>query len=140
MTTHWATPDGWTVDVITLSNTPNPTRPGDPAKHYGPRQYLHVTHLGSSYAYCPSIAELAELAERECWDHTRLVDQPTHVVVDSRDGLVTSTGPDGEPFGRDDAAAHATARNAEMAKGSEHTHRVYALVEIDPHLGQGGAN
>jgi hypothetical protein len=139
MTTRWAEPGGWTVDVIELSGTPNPSRPGDPARHTGSRPYLKVTRHGSpGYRwYAPGPEELAELAERECWDRTRLVDQPTHVVVDVRDGLVTSAGDDGEPFGRDDAAQHAAGRNAAMAAGSEHAHRVYALVEITPGPGRG---
>jgi|SRR5215472_3971343 len=131
------TPDGTTVDEVSLSNTPNPSRPGDPARHGDqPGQYLRVTKAaavpgkpGTTW-YAPTVDELRErAASAEGFPFTELRPVPTHVVVDAWGG-VTSADADGRPFGRDDAIEHATKANAAMKPAYDRAHRVYALAEI----------
>lgn len=62
MSTRWTAPGGWTVESVTLSVTPHPSRPGDPRQHMGPHEYLKVQHLGRQVAYCYDLDELKDLA------------------------------------------------------------------------------
>jgi|SRR5215475_4272843 len=130
-TGRWATPDGVTVDQVTLSGTPAPSRPGDPAKHYGPRTYLRRTAPGGRDRwYSPDLDDLKALAEREGWQIGRLRELPTYAVVDTDGGTTYTHGSDGEPFGRGEAASFAAERNDAAGPGSEQAHRVYLLTDV----------
>jgi hypothetical protein len=114
------------VDEVVLSGTPNPTRPGDPAQHFGPRRYLKAHRPGVTW-HCATPADLASFAEQEAWDFASLAEQPTHVVIDTRDGSAVHRGADGGQFGRAEAVAYAAECNA--AEGGTESHRVYLLAE-----------
>lgn len=128
---RWVHPDGWAVREVTMAQTPTPSRPGDPPRIGDkPRQLLQVSRLGTRYGYAPSLAELQDMAEAEAWDTAELRQVPTHVVMDAL-GAVYSHGEDGEPFGRDQAEEFAAKRNAGMAEGKQHWHRVHSLAELN---------
>jgi|SRR6516165_4916230 len=136
MSTRLVTPGGVTVDEVTLTDTPAPKRPGDPAQHYGRRQYLRVTKAaavpgkpGTTW-HAASVDELRELADSaEGFDISELRPVPTHVVVDAW-GAVTSAGADGQPFGREEAISYATGANAACKPHASRAHRVYVLAEV----------
>ena len=127
---RWATPDGVTVDTITLSETAAPTRPGDPAKHYGPRDYLKVRYGGRQAFHCADLDELKQLAEAEAWDVGQLAQVPEYAVIDATDGYTYTRGGDGEPFDKTAAAEFAAKRNAEAKPGQEKRHRIYQLNDV----------
>lgn len=133
---RFVTPSGVTVEEVVLSHTGKPTRPGDPAEHFGPRHYLRVTEAASaagkpgSVWYSPSVDDLAKVARQDGWDVAELRAVPTHVVVDAFGG-VTATDSQGSPLGREEAVKLAAERNAGMKPGYERTNRVYALTEVE---------
>jgi hypothetical protein len=151
--TRWATPDGITVHTVTLSGTPAPSRPGDPAKHIRPRDYLVRINPGSRerwYIQVPefgrakehttkdeanaaTIAKLCALAEREGWDTGKLAEVPTYAVVDVAGGQTYTRGGDGALFDRDTAAEFAAKRNANAQLGHERSHRVNLLTDVTDH-------
>jgi hypothetical protein len=135
MSTRWVTPTGWTVEEVVLSGTPNPTRPGDPARHVGPRRYLKAATKGITW-HCADVAELNELARRECWDVGTLAPAPTHVVLDTITGHLADRDQAGDPLGRDEALALATEANAAMKPEFAKAHRVYVLAEVEIPTGQ----
>jgi len=57
--------------------------------------------------------------------------QPTHVVVDTRDGYTWFMGEDGRPMVEATAGRFATKRNDELPRERQ-TYRVFALVPADP--------
>src|SRR5215471_5522215 len=79
MSTRYATPGGVTVHQVTLSGTPKPSRPGDPANHMDARDYLVRTLPGGRDRwYCPTLDDLKDLADREAWDVADLAPMPTY--------------------------------------------------------------
>lgn len=57
--------------------------------------------------------------------------QPTHVVVDTRDGHTWAVGEDGQPMNAATAGRFAVRRNDELPRERQ-TYRVFHLVPDDP--------
>jgi len=132
-TGRYATPSGVTVEQITLSQTPNPSKPGDPAKHYQPREYLRRTGpRDRDRWYSPSLDDLAALAEHEGWQLADLAELPTYAVLDTTaGGKAVTHGADGHPFDLTAAARYAETANAAMGPGHRYAHRVVRLSLVD---------
>lgn len=63
-----------------------------------------------------------------------MIMQPTHVVVDTRDGHTWATGEDGKPMVAATAGRFAVKLNDELPRKRQ-TYRVFALVPADPFEG-----
>ena len=134
MSTRYATPGGVTVHQVTLSGTPKPSRPGDPANHMDARDYLVRTLPGGRDRwYCPTLDDLKDLADREAWDVADLAPMPTYAVA-STDGRMWHTDAGGDPF--DVLSAAKFAAEANDAAG-DRSHRVYVLADITNDLLEG---
>jgi hypothetical protein len=124
---RWATPDGITVHTATLSQTPEPSRPGDPEHHWLPREYFVRTwYRGTDRWYSPTVEDLHDLAEREGWQAVKLAQMPEYAVTDTVDGTTRTRDDDGQMFTRQTAARWAADHNG----GQPRRHRVYLLADV----------
>jgi len=64
--------------------------------------------------------------------------QPTHVVVDTRDGHTWAVGEDGQPMVEATAGRFAARRNSELPRERQ-TYRVFRLIQEDPFTVHSGA-
>jgi hypothetical protein len=64
--------------------------------------------------------------------------QPTHVVVDTRDGMTWAVGEDGQPMIEATAGRFAVKRNSELPP-ERRTYRVFRLIQEDPFTVHDGA-